>query len=514
MASGRASFCRACSTVFAGLSGVPTSCWSKGRGRRPRSICARGDIANMGFAEAADVPVILVGDIDRGGVIAALVGTHAVLERRRAGAHQRRSSSIASAAILRFSMRGCREIVAAHRLGVRSASCRISPTPRRLPAEDVLGLAGDGREAGAHVRIAVPRLPRIANFDDLDPLRAEPDVEVLDRRAGASDSRRLRSVLIPGSKSTIADLEALRQRGLGHRHRGAPPPRRRVLGLCGGFQMLGRTIADPDGIEGRPGTVAGLGAARRRDGSRRPTRRPARSLAATWKAARRSPATRSISAAARGRIARVPSSTIGGRPDGAVSADGLVAGTYVHGLFASDGFRRAFLPTLGARSTAAYEAGVEAALDGLAAHLAAPSRPGDDPRYRAIESAIVAASADEHEEQRPGARRSGGCAARCRAAPPWRGAAGIEPGAVDLLGRRSGAARRAPGRARRRPRLPASRRSAICALARRAARSPMALRASQPDQRGGRGDQQPPRAAPERSSAGRRAAPPPSRRRS
>ena len=157
--------------------------------------------------------------------------------------------------------------------------------------------------------------------------------------------------------------------------------------------MLGQTIADPDGIEGRPGSVAGLGllAVETVLGGDKTTR------AVTGRHMRkrrnRSPATRSISAAARGRIARGPSSRLPGGPTAPISADGLVAGTYVHGLFASDGFRRAFLAGLGGRSTASYEAGVEAALDGLAAHLARASRPRRDPRYRASERVIAAASA-------------------------------------------------------------------------------------------------------------------------
>src|SRR6202040_4136987 len=108
---------------------------------------------------------------------------------------------------------------------------------------------------GAMLRIAVPILPHIANFDDLDPLEAEPAVEVLRVRPGTAIPGDADLVILPGSKATIADLAALRAAGFdidisAHRRRGGL-----VLGLCGGYQMLGRAIHDPDGIEGLPGTV-------------------------------------------------------------------------------------------------------------------------------------------------------------------------------------------------------------------------------------------------------------------
>jgi adenosylcobyric acid synthase len=327
-----------------------------------------GDIANLGFAEAADVPAILVGDIDRGGVIASIVGTHAVLE-----ASER--SRIKAFLVNRFRGdpalfdEGLAEIVK------RTGWSSLGVVPHfegaaRLPAEDVLGLTGSAASPDAKVRIAVPRLPRIANFDDLDPLRAEADVAVTIVEPGEPIPGGCDLVLLPGSKSTAADLAALKREGwdidiLAHRRRGGA-----VLGICGGLQMLGRRIADPDGIEGEPGVVAGLGLL------------DVDTLLSADKTTIRI-AGRHVQTGAplagyeihlgrsEGPDAARPFLEIDGRFDGAVSADGLVAGTYAHGLFASDGFRRAFLKGLGARSSAAYEAGVEAALDGLAAHLAA-----------------------------------------------------------------------------------------------------------------------------------------------
>ncbi len=328
-----------------------------------------GDIANMGFAEAADLPVILVGDIDRGGVIAALVGTHAVLEEAE------------RARIKAFLVNKFRGDVSLFDEGLAEIAARtgwasLGVVPYfadavRLPAEDVLGLpAAAASSAGAIARIAVPRLPRIANFDDLDPLRAEPEVEVLIVEPGRPIPGDCDLVLLPGSKSTIADLAALRREGwdidiAAHRRRGGM-----VLGLCGGYQMLGRTIADPDGVEGHAGSVPGLGllaidtvlggdkttapAAGMHVGSGTPVSGYEIHLGRS-----------------EGEDCARPFLAIDGRADGAMSADGLVAGTYMHGLFAGDAFRRAFLAGLGARSAASYEAEVEAVLDGLAAHLAA-----------------------------------------------------------------------------------------------------------------------------------------------
>jgi adenosylcobyric acid synthase len=327
-----------------------------------------GDIANMGFAAAAEVPVILVGDIDRGGVIAALVGTHAVLE-----ASERNL-------VKAFMVNKFRGDVSLFDEGLAEIARRTGWAPlgvvpyfadaARLPAEDVLGLPAAHLTAGAKMRIAVPRLPRIANFDDLDPLRAELDVDVAIVEPGQAIPSDADLVLLPGSKSTVSDLAALRREGwdidiAAHRRRGGA-----VLGLCGGYQMLGRTIADPHGVEGRAGSVAGLGLL------------AVDTLLSAEKTTSPVVGTHVESGApiwgyeihlggSEGEDRARPFLTIDGRSDGAVSPDGLVAGTYVHGLFSSDRFRRAFLAKLGARSVTSYEAEVEAALDGLAGHLAA-----------------------------------------------------------------------------------------------------------------------------------------------
>jgi adenosylcobyric acid synthase len=326
-----------------------------------------GDIANMGFAEAADVPVVLVGDIDRGGVIAQLVGTHAVLP------------DADRARIKGFLINKFRGDVQLFDEGMDEIVKRTGWAPLgvlpwfseawRLPAEDVMDLATP--RTGGGVRIAVPRLNRIANFDDLDPLSAEPGVSVEIVEPGHALPGDAALVLIPGTKSTIADLAAFRANGwdidlAAHVRRGG-----HVLGLCGGYQMLGREIADPDGIEGPAGRVPGLG---HLDVVTRLA--PAKTLALT-EARHIASGDRVSGYEIHLGVTEGPDRArawldVAGRPEGAASADGRVRGTYLHGLFASDGFRRTYLAGLGAAvSGLGYDDGVDRTLDALAAHIEA-----------------------------------------------------------------------------------------------------------------------------------------------
>src|SRR5580658_7048280 len=216
------------------------------------------DIANMGFARAADVPVVLIGDIDRGGVIASLIGTKAVIAPDDAAliggfiVNKFRGD----AALFADGMARIAQLTGWRPLGL----VPFFPDARLLPAEDALALEqSHPAKSQAKLRIAVPILPHIANFDDLDPLEAEPAVELVRVRPGAALPGDADLILIPGSKATIADLTALRAAGFdidiaAHRRRGGA-----VLGLCGGYQMLGRRIADPEGIEGPPVSVDALG---------------------------------------------------------------------------------------------------------------------------------------------------------------------------------------------------------------------------------------------------------------
>jgi adenosylcobyric acid synthase len=329
-----------------------------------------GDIANMGFAEAADLPVVLIGDIDRGGVIASLVGTWQLLadsERARLKGYVvnklRGDASLFTPAFAPISAEtgmSCLGVVPWFAEAVL------------LPAEDALGLERVAANGQAPIRIAVPVLARIANFDDLDPLRAEPDVSVElvppGRALPASDL-----VLLPGSKATLSDLAFLRGQGwdidiAAHRRRGG-----RVLGLCAGYQMLGREVADPQGIEGRAGSAPGLGLL------------DVTTVLEPGKTLRKVAGTHLATGAPvhgyemhLGRTegpdrARAALLLLGQGEDGARSADGKVEGCYVHGLFGSDAFRRRFLAGLrpGHASTLAYDALVDDLIDRWATHVAA-----------------------------------------------------------------------------------------------------------------------------------------------
>ncbi len=331
-----------------------------------------GDIANMGFAEAADVPVILVADIERGGVIASLVGTHAVLEDRE-------RARLKGYLINKF--RGDLSLfddglaAITDRTGLPSLG--VLPwfaEAHLLPAEDAVALdhgrIGTKASGTGPIRIAVPRLSRMANFDDLDPLRAEADVEIEIVPPGKALPGDADIVLLLGSKATIADLNDFRNQGWhidleAHIRRGGA-----VLGLCAGYQMLGRKISDPDGIEGPPGSVDGLGHL----AVETVLKGPKTLVQATG----RDLATGQGITGYEMHMGRTvgsgcdaPMVEIDGRPDGATARGGQIAACYLHGIFSSDGFRHAYLSAFrqGRDAGTAYEGQVDAILDRLADHL-------------------------------------------------------------------------------------------------------------------------------------------------
>jgi len=328
------------------------------------------DIANMGFAAALEIPVVLVGDIDRGGVIAALVGTHALLEDGE-------RALLAGFIVNKFRGDAALFTPALDIIAARTGMAPLGIVPwferaAHLPAEDSHDLeTRRPRARDGALKIVVPRLPRIANFDDLDPLAAEPGVALTLAERGAPLPL-CDLVLLPGSKATRADLATLRQEGwdidiLAHARKGGA-----VLGICGGYQMLGRTIADPRGIEGAPGTSAGLGLLDLEtvlEGDK--ILRAARGVDCVGGA----PVAGYEMHMGRtsGPAAARPLLRLEGGADGAVSADGGISGCNLHGLFASDEFRRAFLARLGAGGDPAllWEARVEETLDALAEHLEA-----------------------------------------------------------------------------------------------------------------------------------------------
>ncbi len=355
---------------FARLRGAADVVLVEGAGSAAEVNLRKNDIANMGFARAADVPVVLIGDIDRGGVIASLVGTKTVLAPDDA-------ALIRGFIVNRF--RGDPALFAdgMARVARLTGWQALGLVPffaeaRLLPAEDALALdAGRPAKANARLRIAVPILPHIANFDDLDPLDAEPAVDLVRVRPGAALPGDADLILLPGSKATVADLEALRAAGFdidiaAHRRRGGM-----VLGLCGGYQMLGRTVADPDGIEGPPATVEGLGlldvaTTLSRDKRLEPV------AGATRDGAPFSGYEMHMGVTEGHDRARPFARLADGSAEGATSADGRVIGTYVHGLFADDRQRAAWLQRFAAGPAGiAYDDLVERTLDALAAHLAA-----------------------------------------------------------------------------------------------------------------------------------------------
>ena len=326
------------------------------------------DIANMGFARAAGVPVILLGDIDRGGVIAQIVGTQAVLE---AGDN----ALIKGFCVNKF--RGDRSLFDGGRddIAARTGWPSFGVLPwfehaSRLPAEDVMDLPARARSGGGGLVVAVPQLPRIANFDDLDPLAAEPSVDLRMITNGTAIPAETDLILLVGSKSTIADLADLRTAGwdidiAAHIRRGG-----HIMGLCGGYQMLGRTISDPTGIEGPAGTVDGLGHL-----DVHTVLAPVKNLTLRTGVHLASGAALSGYEIHMGQTSGADCARawlrFGTADDGAANSTGRVQGCYLHGLFASDAFRAAYLGALGAKTSVILEEQVEQTLDALAAHIEA-----------------------------------------------------------------------------------------------------------------------------------------------
>ncbi len=328
-----------------------------------------GDIANMGFATRANVPVVLVGDIDRGGVIASLVGTHAILPPDD------------RAMITGYLINKFRGDVTLFDDGLKAIEgftgwpCfGVVPwlkAAARLPAEDSVVLERLARPEGRALKVAVPVLSRIANFDDLDPLKAEPEVDLVFVRPGDPIPADAGLVVLPGSKSTIGDLVDFRAQGWDrdlarHVKRGG-----RVIGICGGYQMLGRVVRDPLGIEGGTTEADGLGLL------------DVETEMAPEKTVRNSEAW-SLEhdvplkgyeihlGLTEGPDCARPPVRIGNRADGALSPDGRVMGTYLHGIFGNDAYRRGLLSTFGIEGDRlSYREGVDRALDELASELEA-----------------------------------------------------------------------------------------------------------------------------------------------
>jgi len=341
----------------------------EGAGSASEINLRHNDIANFGFARAAKVPVMLLGDIHRGGVIASLVGTLKVIDPKDA-------ELVVATIVNRF--HGDPELFTEgkNQIARRTGVPCFGPVPHfagaeKLPAEDVLAL--DVRPKAQNegkCLIAVPRLPRIANFDDFDPLKSEKDVELIIVPPGQPLPRQAKLIILPGSKATRSDLVFLRQQGWDIDIRAHLRHGGHVLGLCAGYQMLGKTISDPGGLEGPPGKSGGLGLLEVDT-----VLSPLKQLRTEGGVDARFGAPlcgyHMHLGATTGADCERPFARIDGKDEGAISPNGLVMGTYLHGLFAADGFRRKFLADLGAEvnSSANYEAEIEKTLDLLAAHL-------------------------------------------------------------------------------------------------------------------------------------------------
>ena len=301
---------------------------TEGAGSPAEINLREGDIANMGFAEAIDCPVILVADIERGGVFAHLVGTLALL------------SPSEQARVVGFVINRFRGDVALLEPGLRWLEAHThKPVLGVLPylhglnldAEDAIRREKDMAKPGA-LRVIVPVIPRISNHTDFEPLRSHPQVELHYIGPGEAPPP-ADLVILPGSKSVRSDLEYLRREGWveyleRHLRYGG-----RVMGICGGLQMLGETIADPLGLEGPPGESVGLGWLE---------------LRTTLEAEKQLRNTTGVlqlenvpvrgyeihAGVTTGGALRKPATVLdGSRPDGAISDDGRIFGTYIHGIF-------------------------------------------------------------------------------------------------------------------------------------------------------------------------------------
>jgi adenosylcobyric acid synthase len=351
---------------FAHLRGQADLVLVEGAGSAAEVNLRANDIANMGFARAAEVPVVLIGDIDRGGVIAQIVGTKVVLDELDAG-------QIKGFIVNRF--RGDPTLFESgmRLIAEKSGWAALGLVPfftqaSRLPAEDAVVLDKRQKAGAGSLTIAVPMLAHIANFDDFDPLKLEPEVNLVMVPRGEPIPV-CDLIILPGSKATIADLKQFRVQGwdidlAAHIRRGG-----KVLGICGGYQMLGKAVHDVEGIEGASESIAGLGVL---DVETTLTG-DKRLLEVSGISVDGAPFTgyeMHVGRTNGSDCARPLLNFADGRTDGAVSATGQIRACYVHGLFAHDAQRSAWLNWLGGEASGLnYEAEVDAVLDALAAHL-------------------------------------------------------------------------------------------------------------------------------------------------
>ncbi len=331
------------------------------------------DIANMGFAQRLNVPVCLIGDIDRGGVIASLVGTKAVISASDA-------SLISSFIINRF--RGDPRLFDEGVTAIEQLTqwpCRgvvpWLPSALKLPQEDAVILEQgntDAAKTDAMIRIAVPMLSRIANFDDMDPLRLEPNVELGFVPPGKPIPRDIDAIILPGTKSAMGDLAFLRAQGWDHDIISFARAGGRVTGVCGGYQLLGKAIHDPQGIDGAPGSADALGLLDI-DTFMHPEKQTRKVSGHCPRSHCQLSGYEIHVGTSTGPDTRTPMTVLADHPDGATSHNGQIEGTYLHGIFGNDDYRAWWLNGLKSGSAGAlnYDATVERELDKLADGLEA-----------------------------------------------------------------------------------------------------------------------------------------------
>lgn len=322
------------------------------------------DIANMGFAEAVDCPVLLVADIDRGGIFAHFVGTLDLL------------SPSEQARTVGFLVNRFRGDVSLLQPGLdwledRSARPVLGVLPYLhglyLDAEDALATSGVADASGPRLKVVVPVFPRISNHNDFDPLRFHPQVEL--SFVGPNDTPPpCDLIILPGSKSVRDDLAWLRANGWEDAIRRHLRYGGKVIGICGGMQMLGRAIHDPLGLEGAPGSAPGLGwldfettlaADKRLTNVTGQLCLPGQATVAGYEI---------HAGVSTGPAMASPAAMLDGHPDGTISPDGQILSTYCHGLFDQPAAQTALLEWAGLKVTSAIDANArrEADLDRLA----------------------------------------------------------------------------------------------------------------------------------------------------
>lgn len=340
----------------------------EGAGSSAETNLRINDIANMGFAQCANCPVILIGDIDRGGVIASIVGTHKVLDPR--DRHLVKGFLInkfrGDVGLFDGGLKTITSLTSWNSFGIVPFLSEVM----KLPGEDSLILDRLQPRENDKLKIVVPLLSRISNFDDFDPLRAEPGVYLEFIPPGYPIPGDADLVIIPGTKATTADLAFLRQNGwdidiFAHVRRGG-----RLLGICGGYQMLGLSINDPYGVEGKPSSWPALGLLNVSTVMKESKR--LRTLIGKCLLTEKPISGYEIHSGETVNMDLSPLFQLNdGSFDGARSKNGLIEGTYIHGLFTSDQFRRAYLNRIKVQSTPQifYEQEIETILDSLADHL-------------------------------------------------------------------------------------------------------------------------------------------------